>query len=65
MCHLLVNLFFHSHLRLDTLGRMLTYGNVHAGINALVVETCQGLLLGAVLERLGGTYLRTYVICVL
>ena len=39
---------------MDTLAQMLTYSNVHPGCNAVVVETCQGLLLGAVLERLGG-----------
>ncbi len=40
---------------MDTIARMLTYSNVHTGVNALVVESCQGLLLGSVLERLGGT----------
>ena len=49
-------------MRIDTLARILTLGNVHSGVNALVVETCQGLLMGAVLERLGGTGIVTYVL---
>ncbi|KAF8561304.1 hypothetical protein P879_09608 [Paragonimus westermani] len=40
-------------LRFDTLCHMLTYGNVHAGSKVLLIETCAGLVLGAVLERLG------------
>ena len=35
---------------------MLTFGNVHANCNVVVMETCQGLLIGAILERLGGMY---------
>lgn len=42
------------HLRLDTISQMLTFGNVHANCNVVVMETCQGLLIGAILERLGG-----------
>jgi len=33
---------------------MLCYGNVHAGGKFLAVESCQGLLVGAMLERMGG-----------
>lgn len=43
-----------SHLRYDTVAQMLTLGNVKAHSNVVVMETCQGLLLGAVLERMGG-----------
>ena len=34
---------------------MLTLGNIHAGGKVLVFETCAGLVLGAVMERMGGT----------
>lgn len=44
-----------SHLRHDTLAQMLTLANVHAGSKVLVFETCSGLVLGAVMERMGGT----------
>ena len=46
---------FNSHLRHDTLAQMLTLGNIHAGSKVLVFETCSGLVLGAVMERMGGT----------
>lgn len=39
---------------MDTLAQILTYGNVHAFTNVAVVDTCSGLVVGAVLERLGG-----------
>lgn len=42
------------HLRYDTLAQMLTMGNIHAGCKVLVFETCAGLVLGAVMERMGG-----------
>ncbi|KAF7243555.1 hypothetical protein EG68_11531 [Paragonimus skrjabini miyazakii] len=41
---------------------MLTYANVHAGSKVLLIETCAGLLLGAVLERLGSASLGGSVI---
>ncbi|NXL85777.1 TRM6 methyltransferase, partial [Alectura lathami] len=43
-----------NHLRYDTLAQMLTLGNVRAGNKMVVVETCAGLVLGAVMERMGG-----------
>lgn len=46
---------FYSHLRHDTLAQMLTLANIHAGSKVLVFETCSGLVLGAVMERMGGT----------
>ncbi|KAM7368144.1 hypothetical protein PAMP_014391 [Pampus punctatissimus] len=42
------------HLRYDTLSQMLTLANIHAGSKVLVFETCAGLVLGAVMERMGG-----------
>ncbi|XP_063300070.1 tRNA (adenine(58)-N(1))-methyltransferase non-catalytic subunit TRM6 isoform X1 [Pelobates fuscus] len=41
-------------LRHDTLAQMLTLGNIHAGSKVIVMETCAGLVLGAVMERMGG-----------
>lgn len=42
------------HLRYDTLAQMLTLANIHAGSKILVFETCAGLVLGAIMERMGG-----------
>lgn len=42
------------HLRYDTLAQMLTLGNIHAGSKVIVFETCAGLVLGSVMERMGG-----------
>uniref|UniRef100_UPI00398F1703 tRNA (adenine(58)-N(1))-methyltransferase non-catalytic subunit TRM6 n=1 Tax=Pristiophorus japonicus TaxID=55135 RepID=UPI00398F1703 len=42
------------YLRYDTLAQMLALGNIHAGCKVIVAETCAGLVLGAVMERLGG-----------
>ncbi|XP_069464373.1 tRNA (adenine(58)-N(1))-methyltransferase non-catalytic subunit TRM6 [Ambystoma mexicanum] len=42
------------NLRYDTLAQMLTLGNIHAGSKVIVMETCAGLVLGAVMERMGG-----------
>uniref|UniRef100_A0A8C5N2W5 tRNA (adenine(58)-N(1))-methyltransferase non-catalytic subunit TRM6 n=1 Tax=Leptobrachium leishanense TaxID=445787 RepID=A0A8C5N2W5_9ANUR len=41
-------------LRYDTLGQMLNLGNIRAGSKVIVMETCAGLVLGAVMERMGG-----------
>lgn len=43
-----------NHLRYDTLAQMLSWGNVRAGNKMIVMETCVGLVLGAVMERMGG-----------
>eukprot|EP00794_Sanderia_malayensis_P012116 gene12115-13367_t len=56
---LLCELFFKKigmktlELRPDTLAQMLTWSNVQSGSNVLLAETCQGLILGSLLERLG------------
>lgn len=42
------------HLRYDTLAQMLTLANIHAGSKVLVFETCAGLVLGSIVERMGG-----------
>lgn len=43
-----------SQLRIDTLSQVITMANVRAGNKMVVMETCQGLLIGATLERMGG-----------
>ncbi|XP_059147970.1 tRNA (adenine(58)-N(1))-methyltransferase non-catalytic subunit TRM6-like isoform X4 [Physella acuta] len=42
------------NLRADTLAQILSYSNVRYGSNVGVVETCQGLILACVLQRMGG-----------
>ncbi|XP_043075963.1 tRNA (adenine(58)-N(1))-methyltransferase non-catalytic subunit TRM6 [Puntigrus tetrazona] len=42
------------HLRYDTLAQILTLGNIHACSKIIVFETCAGLVLGSVMERMGG-----------
>ncbi|KAK9071875.1 hypothetical protein SSX86_008305 [Deinandra increscens subsp. villosa] len=42
-------------LRVDTLSLLLSFGNVMAQSDVLVVDMIGGLLIGAVAERLGGT----------
>ncbi|BFZ07485.1 hypothetical protein BsWGS_10524 [Bradybaena similaris] len=42
------------NLRPDTLSQLLNYGNVMHGSNVAVVETCQGLVLACLLQRMGG-----------
>ena len=45
-----------SDLRLDTLSQILTMSNVRAHSRMMVVESCQGMVVGALLERMGGKY---------
>ena len=40
-------------MRPDTLAQILTYSNVQSGSNVLLLDLCKGLVMGAVLERLG------------
>uniref|UniRef100_H2YBX2 tRNA (adenine(58)-N(1))-methyltransferase non-catalytic subunit TRM6 n=1 Tax=Ciona savignyi TaxID=51511 RepID=H2YBX2_CIOSA len=42
------------NIRIDTISQILTAANIRHGANVAVVETCSGVVLGAVLERLGG-----------
>jgi hypothetical protein len=42
------------HMRPDTVAQILTYSNIHPHSNMVVMETTQGLLLTAMLERMGG-----------
>ena len=48
--------FLFSDLRVDTLSQILTASNVHAHCRMLVVETCQGLVVGALLSRMAGEH---------
>lgn len=42
------------NLRADSLSQLLCYSNAMSGSTVAVVESCQGLLVGAVMERMGG-----------
>ncbi|XP_041353698.1 tRNA (adenine(58)-N(1))-methyltransferase non-catalytic subunit TRM6-like isoform X2 [Gigantopelta aegis] len=42
------------NLRVDSLSQILWYGNVHSGINVAVVDSCRGLVVGSILQRMGG-----------
>ncbi|KIO22383.1 hypothetical protein M407DRAFT_216590 [Tulasnella calospora MUT 4182] len=41
-------------IRADSLGQMMSFANIHPGARVLVVDDTGGLLVAAVLERLGG-----------
>jgi tRNA (adenine-N(1)-)-methyltransferase non-catalytic subunit len=41
-------------IRPDTLGRMLSHANIHAGCRALIFESCLGLVVGAAAYRMRG-----------
>ena len=51
-----------SDLRLDSLSQILTLSNARAGCRIIVVESCQGMVAGALLERMGGQYFKSTVI---
>jgi tRNA (adenine-N(1)-)-methyltransferase non-catalytic subunit len=42
------------NMREDTLGQILSYSNVCAGCQVLVMETCMGVVTGALAQRMGG-----------
>ena len=44
----------YMNLREDTLGQILSYSNVSAGCQILLLETCFGVVTGAFAQRLGG-----------
>eukprot|EP00898_Chlorokybus_atmophyticus_P001462 jgi/Chlat1/2316/Chrsp17S00172 len=43
-----------GHMRVDALALLLALGNVRATAHVLVLESCGGLLTGAIAERMGG-----------
>lgn len=42
------------NMRIDTLSQILTYSNLAAYRNVMVLESCKGILLSAIIERVGG-----------
>jgi tRNA (adenine-N(1)-)-methyltransferase non-catalytic subunit len=42
------------NMREDTLGQILSYSNISAGCQVLVMETCMGVVTGALAHRMGG-----------
>lgn len=42
------------NLREDTLGQMLSYANIYAGAQVLLMESCLGIVTGAVAQRMAG-----------
>ena len=42
------------NLREDSLGQMMSYANVYAGAQILLMESCCGIITGAVAQRMGG-----------
>eukprot|EP01080_Neovahlkampfia_damariscottae_P005841 gene5841-9664_t len=44
-----------SHLRIDSLSRLMTLGNIQPKNRILLFETCAGLVSGCILDRLGST----------
>jgi len=43
-----------SHMRVDSLARLLTFSDARPGSNVLVIESCKGIVTGAIAERVGG-----------
>lgn len=42
------------YIRPDSVAQLLSLGNVTAGDNVLIAESCSGLIVGCVAERMGG-----------
>lgn len=42
------------NIRMDSLSQILTYSNLAANRNVMILESCKGLLLASVVERLAG-----------
>ena len=61
-CQLICSLCPISDLRLDTLSQILTMSNVRAHCRMLVVESCQGMVVGALLDRMGGMCLYQFIL---
>ena len=41
-------------MRVDSLARLLTFSDARPGSNVLVIESCKGIVTGAIAERVGG-----------
>ena len=55
----------YSNLRVDSLAQILNEANVRAHNKLIVMESCLGLVLGAVMERMAGWYLNSGTISLL
>eukprot|EP01060_Flectonema_neradi_P037476 TRINITY_DN7554_c1_g1_i1.p1 TRINITY_DN7554_c1_g1~~TRINITY_DN7554_c1_g1_i1.p1 ORF type:complete len:459 (+),score=103.36 TRINITY_DN7554_c1_g1_i1:39-1379(+) len=42
------------HLRVDTMGEILTFANIHAGSSTMVLDSTAGLVTAACVQRMGG-----------
>lgn len=42
-------------VRPDSLAQILSHSNVHSGCRAMIYENCSGLIVGSILERMGGS----------
>jgi len=42
------------HMHVNGMAQLITYTDIKQGANVVVMETCSGVLLGMILERLGG-----------
>lgn len=42
------------HMRIESMSQLLATTNIRSGSKVAVLETCSGVLLGMILERLGG-----------
>ena len=42
------------HIRVDTIGEMLTFANIHAGSSTVVLDSSAGLVTSACVQRMGG-----------
>lgn len=52
-------------IRADTLGQMMSFANIHPGARVVVADDTGGLLVAAVLERLGGNFFLLYLTSIL
>lgn len=43
-----------SYLRFDTLAYMLSVANIQSGQRVMVFDDCMGIVVGSIMERLGG-----------
>jgi len=49
-------------MRVDSMSQLLASTNVRSGSRVAVFETCSGLILGSILERLGGQGKAYYIL---
>jgi tRNA (adenine-N(1)-)-methyltransferase non-catalytic subunit len=49
-------------MRIDTLSQMMSLGNVRPGGRYIVVDEASGVVVSALLERLGGQFSNSYTV---